>query len=69
MKYWSVNVLFIVDSDSGRVQKIKEQYLVEAISATDAEAKIYKNFEGESDFSVIKAEQSRIMDVITDGKK
>jgi len=64
MKYWLVNVLFIIDSDSGRVQKIKEQYLVEAVSATDAEAKIYKNFEGESNFSVIKAEQSRVVEVI-----
>jgi|TARA_R110000796_G_scaffold198706_2_gene315058 hypothetical protein len=66
MKYWAVTVVFEIDNDSGRVQKIKELYLVEAVSATDAEAKIYKNFEGESNFSVIKAEQSRIVDIIVE---
>ena len=64
MKYWQVTVAFEIVSDSGRNQKVKELYLVEAVSATDAEAKIYKNFEGESNFTVIKAEQSRILEVI-----
>jgi|TARA_R110000803_G_scaffold191928_3_gene254665 hypothetical protein len=65
-KYWQVTVLFEIESDSGRSQKVKELYLLEAVSATDAEAKVYKNFEGESNFSVIKAEQSRIVDVLVD---
>jgi hypothetical protein len=65
-KYWQVTVLFEIESDSGRSQKVKELYLLEAVSATDAEAKVYKNFEGESNFSVIKAEQSRIIDVLVD---
>jgi hypothetical protein len=65
-KYWQVTVLFEIESDSGRSQKVKELYLLEAVSATDAEAKVYKNFEGESNFSVIKAEQSRIIDVLQD---
>ena len=64
MKYWQVTVVFEIVSDSGRNQKVKELYLVEAVSATDAEAKIYKNFEGESNFTVVKAEQSRIPEVI-----
>ena len=64
MKYWQVTVVFEIVSDSGRNQKVKELYLVEAVSATDAEAKIYKNFEGESNFTVVKAEQSRILEVI-----
>lgn len=64
MKYWQVTVVFEIISDSGRNQKVKELYLVEAVSATDAEAKIYKNFEGESNFTVVKAEQSRILEVI-----
>ena len=63
-KYWQVTVLFEIESDSGRSQKVKELYLLEAVSATDAEAKVYKNFEGESNFSVIKAEHSRIIDVL-----
>ena len=64
MKYWQVTVVFEIVSDSGRNQKVKELYLVEAVSATDAEAEIYKNFEGESNFTVVKAEQSRILEVI-----
>jgi hypothetical protein len=64
MKYWQVTVVFEIVNDTGRNQKVKELYLVEAVSATDAEAKIYKNFEGESNFTVIKAEQSRILEVI-----
>ena len=64
MKYWQVTVVFEIVSDSGRNQKVKELYLVEAVSATDAEAKIYKNFEGESNFTVIKAEQTRILEVL-----
>lgn len=64
MKYWSVTVQWEHETDTGRVQKTKELYLVESVSATDAEAKIYQNFEGESGFSVIKAEQSRILEVI-----
>ena len=66
MKYWQVTVVFEIVNDTGRNQKVKELYLVEAVSATDAEAKIYKNFEGESNFTVIKAEQSRILEVIED---
>jgi|TARA_B110000908_G_scaffold108230_1_gene127142 hypothetical protein len=64
MKYWNVTVQWEHESDTGRVQKTKELYLVNSVSATDAEAKIYKNFEGESGFSVIKAEKSRVLEVI-----
>jgi hypothetical protein len=64
MKYWSVTVQWEHESDTGRIQKTKELFLVNSVSATDAEAKIYKNFEGESGFSVIKAEKSRILEVI-----
>ncbi len=64
MKYWSVTVQREHETDTGRVQKTKELYLVESVSATEAETKIYQNFEGVTGFSVIKAEQSRILEVI-----
>lgn len=64
MNYWTVTVQLEHENDRGRIQRVKEQYLVNAISATDAEAKIYKDFEGESNFSVIGVVQSKIIKVI-----
>jgi hypothetical protein len=51
-------------NDRGKVQKVTEKYLVEAFSATEAEAKIYKEFEGNSNFDVEKVVKSRILKVI-----
>jgi len=46
------------------VQRINEQYIVNAVSATEAEAKIYKDFEGESNFEVIRVAQTKIIKII-----
>ena len=43
MEYWQVTVQLEHENDRGRVQKVKELYLVDAVSATDAEAKIYQD--------------------------
>lgn len=64
MDYWTVSVQLTIENDKGRIQKIREIYLVDAISATEAEAKIYKEFEGESNFSVIGVNQSKVIKVI-----
>lgn len=64
MNYWTVTVQLEHENDRGRIQRVKEQYLVNAISATDAEAKIYSDFEGESNFSVVGVMQSKIIKVI-----
>ena len=64
MKYWTVTVQLEHESDTGRVQRTRELYLVDAVSATEAEAKITKEFEGESNFTVIGAVQSKIIKVI-----
>lgn len=64
MDYWTVTVQLTVENDRGRIQKIREMYLVNAISATDAEKKIYIEFEGESNFSVVGAVQSKVIKVI-----
>jgi len=63
-QYWTVVVELIHENDRGRTQKVREIYLVDAISATDAEAKIFKDFEGESNFSVIGVNQSKIIKII-----
>jgi len=53
-----------IENGNGRVQKVKENYLVSAVSATDAEQKIYIEFEGESNFEVVGAVKSKIIKVL-----
>lgn len=64
MNYWIVTVQLQHETDKGRIQRTNEQYLIDAVSATEAEAKIYKDFEGESNFEVIRVVQSKIIKVI-----
>jgi hypothetical protein len=64
MNYWTVTVQLQHETDKGKIQRTNEQYLVDAVSATDAESKIYKEFEGESNFEVIRVAQSKIIKVI-----
>lgn len=61
--YWQVTVEFRRENDRGRIQKVKEIYLVDAMTGTEAEAKTYKELEGESDFRVVSLAQSRIIKV------
>jgi hypothetical protein len=63
-KYWTVTVQFETEDHKGRVKKTKETYLIDAVSATEAEAKTYKDLDGESDFEVVRAAQSNILKVI-----
>ena len=62
--YWQVTVEFKRENDRGRIQKVREIYLVDAMTGTEAEAKTYKELEGESDFKVVSLTQSRIIKVI-----
>jgi hypothetical protein len=64
--YWQVDVKMEFENDRGRIQKVVEKYLVSAFSATDAEAKIYKEFEGDSNFAVEKVVKSKILKILGD---
>ena len=64
--YWQVDVKMEFENDRGRIQKVIEKYLVNAFSATDAEAKIYKEFEGDSNFAVEKVVKSKILKILGD---
>jgi hypothetical protein len=64
MNYWTVTVQIQHETDKGKIQRTNEQYLVDAVSATDAEAKIYREFEQESNFEVIRVAQSKIIKVL-----
>lgn len=63
-EYWTVSVELKVEQESGKIQKLKELYLVDAATATEAEAKIYQEFDGEHNFAVISAVKSKILKVL-----
>lgn len=65
--YFQANVEIIDITDSGKQSKTREQYLVDAISVTEAEAKINKLFEDEgmsTDFQVKSVKETKILQVI-----
>ena len=64
--YWQVTTQFERENDRGRIQKVREIYLVDAMTGTEAEAKTYKALEdyGETNFKVIGLVESRIVKVI-----
>ena len=64
MNYWQVDVKLTFENEQGKVQKTTEKYLVNAFSPTDAESKVYKDFEGESNFSVEKVVKTKIIKII-----
>ena len=63
--YWQVDVKIEIENDRGKTQKITEKYLVEAFTATEAEARIYTEFNGESNFNVEKIVKSKILKIIS----
>ncbi len=68
--FYEVQVEVEFESDSGRIKKVKEYYLVAAVSVTDAEAKIYKEFEGEqNDWDVKMVKESKIRKVVDNGEE
>ncbi|MDB4343458.1 DUF4494 domain-containing protein [bacterium] len=68
--FYEVQVEVEFESDSGRIKKVKEYYLVKAVSVTDAEAKIYKEFEGEqNDWDVKMVKESKIRKVVDNGEE
>jgi hypothetical protein len=63
-QFWTVTVQLEIENDRGRIQKIKENYLVDAVSPSHAEAKIYKVFEGKTNFTVTGVNKSKIIKVV-----
>lgn len=66
MRYYMTQVQFeTVNDNNGRIQKTKENYLVEAMSVSDAEDKLNEKFKDSmAEFSVIKVNESNIMGII-----
>jgi hypothetical protein len=65
-KYWTTTVQFEITDAQGKLKKTRETYLVDAVSATEAETLVYKALEkdGEADFQVVSAAQSKILRVL-----
>lgn len=65
MHYYQVKVALKTETDSGRIKTVKELYLINAVSVTDAEAKMNEDFQDTGlDFEVIEVKQTSIVKVI-----
>ena len=68
-KYFEVNVVVNHEVDNGKkgvkIQKVRETYLVDSESVTEAEAKVVKDFQGYTfDFEVKSVTASRIVKIL-----
>jgi hypothetical protein len=64
--YYIAKVKFeSINDNTGKIQKIKEEYLVEASSVSEVEEKLNDKFgEGMSEFSVFGVSESKILGVV-----
>lgn len=64
--YFTVTVKVLTDNGNGKVKKVSERYLVDAMSVTEAEARTTKHLtdQGASEFEVSSASVSRIIGVV-----
>lgn len=63
--FHSVSVKVSFEDDKGKVKKKTEKYLVDAMSVTEAEARVTSYMKGtQVEFEISSASQSRIVDVI-----
>ena len=65
-KYFVAKIQYdLVDTDTGKVKKIREEKLVKGFSVTDVEAKVTKKFEGfTNDWRITSVSESKIDEVI-----
>ncbi len=65
--YWyTVTIQFLIeDEQTGKVKKVKENYLVKAASVTDAEVQVANDLEGLiSEYRILNVAESKIVRVI-----
>ena len=63
-QYFKVSVKIETENDKGKVRYVRQNYLVSAMTPTDAEAKVTKECEGQ-DFEVTNIALTNIVDVLT----
>lgn len=65
MAYYIAKVKVHHEDDKGKVKKITEQYLVNAVSVTDAEVKVVEEFDGSNlEFEVTAVVETKLVKVI-----
>ena len=65
-KFYSVLVAVEVEDAKGKIKKNKENYLVDALSVTEAEAKLVNKCVSEGvnlEYEVVKVSETRIIEV------
>ena len=64
--YWKADVsIRTEDSDTGKIKKVNEAYLVKAYNATDVEAQVTKSFANTSfDYYIKRIAETNIIDVL-----
>ena len=63
--YFTVSVKVSHEDDKGKIKKTTERYLVDAMSVTEAEARVTKALEGmTNEFEIVAASTSRIIEVV-----
>lgn len=66
-KYYTVTVSVDIEDAKGKVKKKNEFYLVDALSVTEAEAKLVKKFTADAvklEYEVVKVSETKIVDVL-----
>lgn len=64
--YFTVSVKVSHEDGKGKVKKTTERYLVDAMSVTEAEARVTKVLEDmTNEFEIVAASTSRIIEVVT----
>jgi hypothetical protein len=64
--YFTVTVKMLSDNGNGKIKKVTERYLVDAMSVTEAEARATHHLAkgGTHDFEIVAAGVSRVVGVI-----
>jgi hypothetical protein len=63
--YYSAKVNIITVDSKGREKKQVEEYLVNAVSVTDAETKVHEQFKNTTiDFEVKSVSQTKIVEIL-----
>jgi hypothetical protein len=66
MSYFITKVDILIEDDKGFMKKNKQNFLVDAVSVTDAETKItqYLVERGEKDFDILSVVTSNIKEIV-----
>jgi hypothetical protein len=70
-QFFNVKVQFTVEDENGKLKKHSSNYLVDAMSVTEAEATITKHLteRSEQNFEVKAASESKIVEVVLEMAK